>query len=79
MCFVWMQGSTKTTRYSWDFGDGSPLVNQTGLSRAKKVSHAYVKNGHYVVTVTAVNNAGLASVSTAVTVLGRLLFTFFFR
>ncbi|KAK2572594.1 VPS10 domain-containing receptor SorCS1 [Acropora cervicornis] len=63
------KGSTKTTRYSWDFGDGTPLVNRTGLSHAKKVSHVYVKNGQYVVTVTAVNNAGLASVSTAVTVL----------
>lgn len=43
-----------------------------------KVSHVYVKSGDYVVTVTAVNNAGFASVSTAVTVLGRSLFTFLF-
>lgn len=63
------KGSTKTTQYSWDFGDGSPLLNATGFGHAKSVSHVFKRNGHYVVTVRAVNKAGQASVSTSVTIL----------
>ncbi|XP_068742839.1 VPS10 domain-containing receptor SorCS1-like isoform X2 [Montipora capricornis] len=63
------KGSTKTTQYSWDFGDGSPLFNATGFGHARSVPHVFKSNGHYVVTVRAVNKAGQASISTSVTVL----------
>jgi len=57
------QGSTKITRYVWDFGDGSPVYNVTGFSRAKRVSHKFNKHGQFTVTLTAENIAGQSVVT----------------
>lgn len=63
------QGSTKTTRYTWNFGDGSQGLNVTGLSKAKRVSHVFQQHGDFVVTVAATNKAGMSAVTVGVTAL----------
>lgn len=66
------QGSTKTTRYIWNFGDGSQGLNVTGLSKAKRVSHVFQQHGDFVVTVAATNKAGMSAVTVGVTALGNV-------
>ena len=66
-----MQGSTKITRYVWDFGDGSPVYNVTGFSRAKRVSHKFNKHGRFTVTLTAENIAGESVVTADVNAYGK--------
>ena len=57
-----MSGSHLT--YTWDFGDGSALVNTTTAVTA----HAYTAAGLYTATVTATNILNTATASTAVLV-----------
>lgn len=63
---------TEAVEITWDFGDGSALVESTtrGITKKNhssgeyaKVIHAYSKPGHYVVTVRAAEGSGLNSVS----------------
>lgn len=49
--------STGATSYSWDFGDQSS-------SSAAEPSHAFVANGTYTVTLTALNASGCSDVTT---------------
>lgn len=64
------QGSTESTWYAWDFGDGSPVVNKTGLSNAEHVSHKYSKHGDFVVKLTAANKAGKTVVTAYIIIKG---------
>ena len=43
----------------WDYGDSSPPVRVTGISKAKKMFHTYKEHGEFNVTVTANNSVGL--------------------
>ena len=64
------QGSTESTWYAWDFGDGSPVRNKTGLSNSEHVQHTFTKHGDFVVTVTAANKVGQSTVTALIIVLG---------
>ena len=57
------------TEYTWDFGDGN-TVNGVGLSNVMIQSHAYEKDGSYVVKVTASNSAGISLASLVIQVGG---------
>lgn len=46
--------STNADYYTWDFGDGSALVNDINPT------HAYADTGTYLVTLITINNAGCA-------------------
>ena len=59
-------GSTDSLSYSWDFGDGSPLV--TGAS----VTHTYINDGQYIVTVTCSDGDGGSVVGTTATLIANL-------
>ncbi|WP_281336478.1 PKD domain-containing protein [Flavobacterium eburneipallidum] len=43
--------------YTWDFGDGSPVVT-TPISAPQNISHTYTNPGNYTVTLTAQNFCG---------------------
>ena len=70
------QGSTESTWYAWDFGDGSAVLNITGLSNAEHVSYTYSKHGDFVVHLTAANRAGRTVVTADIVVKG---LTFIFK
>jgi gliding motility-associated-like protein len=46
--------------YTWDFGDGSPIVT-TPISLAQNINHTYLNPGTYTVTLTSENFCGLSS------------------
>ncbi|MEN8958307.1 MAG: PKD domain-containing protein, partial [Flavobacteriales bacterium] len=52
--------SINATRYEWDFGDGSPIINTTDLSSP---SYTYDSTGTYYIRLRAINDCGF-SVST---------------
>jgi PKD repeat protein len=54
--------ATPIATYSFDFGDGSPLV---GPQAAAGASHTYAAAGTYTATVTVKDTAGLSSTATA--------------
>lgn len=66
------QGSTESTWYAWNFGDGSKIKNITGLSHAEHVSHCFSKPSNFNVSVTAGNKAGRDNGTTEVKVLDRI-------
>lgn len=70
------QGSAKTTRYTWDFGDGSVPSVLTGISSAQQVSHNYTKHGAFNVSVSANNSVGMASTKTVIKVIGKFVFNY---
>ncbi len=43
------------TDYSWNFGDGSPVVDAGSTA---STTHSYATRGHYTVTLTVTNDAG---------------------
>jgi PKD repeat protein len=49
----------EVTRWSWNFGDGSPTVTQ------QNPTHTYAGPGRYTVTLTATDNDGASDVSSA--------------
>lgn len=63
------QGSTESTWYEWNFGDGSKRKNITGLSNAENISHTFFHHGTYNVSVAAGNTAGQDNGTTEVIVL----------
>jgi gliding motility-associated-like protein len=46
--------------YTWDFGDGSPIVS-TPISAPQNINHTYLNPGTYTVTLTSENFCGLSS------------------
>ncbi len=46
--------------YTWDFGDGSPIVT-TPISLAQNINHTYLNPGTYTVTLTSENFCGSSS------------------
>ena len=66
-----IQGSTESTWYEWNFGDGSKRKNITGLSNAENISHTFFHHGTYNVSVAAGNTAGQDNGTTEVIVLGK--------
>ncbi|WP_369769399.1 PKD domain-containing protein [Flavobacterium sp. WC2416] len=46
--------------YTWDFGDGSPVV-PTSISAPQNISHTYSTSGTYTVTLTAQNGCGITT------------------
>ena len=46
--------------YTWDFGDGSPIVS-TPPQSAQNISHQYLTPGNYIVTLTSQSLCGLTS------------------
>ena len=55
------QGTTSATTYSWNFGDGSPVVTTTNAS------HTFASRHSYTVSLTAVDGAQTSSASVGVT------------
>jgi PKD repeat protein len=55
------------TKYSWDFGDGSPIVSRS----VNDVYHSFSKNGTYTVTCTASNSAAQETGGLTVNINGR--------
>lgn len=53
--------------YTWDFGDGTPLVNQP-FSYVQNVGHTYTKPGTYDITVMAENFCGKDTMVKTVTI-----------
>ena len=54
-------GSGKTiTAHSWDFGDGSPIVNSTATP-----AHTYTSAGTYTVTLNVTDDTGAVGTDTA--------------
>jgi PKD repeat protein len=51
------------TGYLWDFGDGTPLLDWSNLS---KTDHEYQEIGTYTVTVKVQDNKGKTNISSAV-------------
>jgi hypothetical protein len=52
------RGSHDNTSYTWDFGDGSQLININGLRIASRQVHVYKRVGVYVIKVVASNAKG---------------------
>ncbi|XP_031549570.1 VPS10 domain-containing receptor SorCS1-like [Actinia tenebrosa] len=67
------QGSTGSTWYLWDFGDGSKPINVTGITKAQKQNHTFTDHGSFNVTVTASNSMGTTSTRIAVQVIDAIL------
>jgi len=60
---------TPTWTYTWDFGDGSPVVTITSTSATGRASHDYSAAGNYTVRATCDDGSGTpASSSTTITV-----------
>ena len=49
-------GTGALTRYTWDFGDRSPIVSTTAPTST--ISHSYSAAGSYVITLTVTNSVG---------------------
>lgn len=56
------QNCAQNAIYTWDFGDGSPIVT-TPLSPAQNITHTYTKIGTYSVTLTTQNFCGKSSIT----------------
>jgi len=56
------QNCNQQAIYTWDFGDGSPIVT-TGLTLPQNISHTYTTAGNYTVTLTAQGFCGLSTIS----------------
>lgn len=52
---------TSLANYTWDFGDGSPLVEQNN-TLPKDITHTYTTPGVYDVTLTAINNSNCGEI-----------------
>ncbi|GFR74311.1 VPS10 domain-containing receptor SorCS2 [Elysia marginata] len=62
------RGSKWDTKYTWDFGDTSDTVSDTGFKNASQKQHAFQSSGKFNITVTATNQKGIAKASFAVEV-----------
>lgn len=62
--------SGKNSAYSWDFGDGSPLVNTNGS--VLKQDHNFNKDGLYLVTLTTVGDVSGDSCSQNTTTISQM-------
>lgn len=51
------QGCTQNSIYTWNFGDGSPIIT-TPISLPQNINHTYTLPGIYTVTLTAQNLCG---------------------
>uniref|UniRef100_UPI00404A0FDF PKD domain-containing protein n=1 Tax=Flavobacterium sp. TaxID=239 RepID=UPI00404A0FDF len=49
--------------YTWNFGDGSPLVTTTQIPVPQNITHTYTSSGTYNVTLTAVNFCGNTTIT----------------
>lgn len=58
----------KLVKYTWDFGDGTPVVS----TAAPAVSHTFNKAGRFVVSVQAIDTQGAPGTATAVVAVGSL-------
>ena len=58
----------KLVKYTWDFGDGTPVVSTT----APAVSHTFDKAGRFEVSVQAIDAQGAPGTATAVIAVGTL-------
>ncbi|MFV5700884.1 PKD domain-containing protein [Flavobacterium sp. XS2P12] len=54
------QNCVQGSIYTWDFGDGSPIVT-TPLSAPQNINHTYSNAGTYTVTLNAQNGCGTAT------------------
>ncbi|MFV5688058.1 PKD domain-containing protein [Flavobacterium sp. ZT3R25] len=54
------QNCVQGSIYTWDFGDGSPIVT-TPLSAPQNINHTYSNTGTYTVTLNAQNGCGTAT------------------
>jgi gliding motility-associated-like protein len=54
------QNCAQGSIYTWDFGDGSPIVT-TPVSAPQNISHTYSSPGTYTVTLTAQNGCGIST------------------
>lgn len=54
------QNCAQAAIYTWDFGDGSPIVT-TPISVAQNINHTYLNPGTYTVILTSENFCGLSS------------------
>ncbi|WP_448518712.1 PKD domain-containing protein [Rhodoflexus sp.] len=48
----------------WNFGDGSPILTESGADALNSVSHTYAAAGVYTVTLTVISNTGCQAVQT---------------
>lgn len=69
-------GSTEKAVFFWDFGDGSNFVKTSETS----ISHAFIKGGKFIVTVTVRNGASETTSSVTVEVRGMdsIFFIYFY-
>ena len=70
-CILYLQGSKKTTSYTWNFGDDDKnRIVCKGFDQAKNQTHTYNKRGLYNVSIVAKNAVGTSYVSMIVMVEG---------
>jgi gliding motility-associated-like protein len=56
------QNCAQGSIYTWDFGDGSPIVTSP-ISAPQNINHTYTNIGTYTVTLTAQNGCGPSSIT----------------
>jgi len=54
----------KAANFTWDFGDGSPIINDNGANSTNKQVHQYTNSGTYTVTLTVESQCGAPDVFT---------------
>lgn len=63
------QGCNQQAIYTWDFGDGTPIVN-VPLGMPQNITHQFATAGNYTVTLTAQGFCGISAVTHSICIEG---------
>ncbi|TDD97495.1 PKD domain-containing protein [Flavobacterium cellulosilyticum] len=69
------QNCVQGSIYTWDFGDGSPLIT-TPISSPQNINHTYTTSGTFTITLTSQNGCGTSSKTRQICIESPLVPTF---